>query len=264
MNRFIPVLERISDQLDVPQPAKSRILIEISTDLEEMYRYYQEQGLNGDQAYQKTIETLDMSESAIKELSMLHLNIIRRWMVNLNVEILSRWERLLLIFIVSIVLIAGLFMTTTQPFLADASIFIGPVYILFLTAIGVSITKIYQLYIRQDHNLKKLDRYMSLLLNLSGAILFFGILGYYLEFILTRSRNFVFGPLYFLLTVESGYDKQSFEMLIDWILRSSSMVVISLLSAIIIALIWYMLYKKITAIEQAEMSILLNNKNSHI
>jgi hypothetical protein len=264
MKLFIPVLKRLNERLDIPQPAKSRILLEIGSDLQELYAYHRAHGLSDDQAYRAARETLDLSEAALKELERLHLSGIRLWMDRLSRQMLSRWERILLILIMAIIVLSGGFMTCTYPFLKDASIFTGPVYILLVAAVGVALAKVYQLYIRQDHNLKRLDSKMSLLLMLSGAILFFGILGYYLEFLLSRSSSFVYGPLYFILTLRSDMPDEAMPMLTGWILRSTSMMVISMFSSISVAVTWFLLYLKITYIEQAEMSVLLNNKSVNL
>ncbi len=44
MNRFAPLLKSINARLDLPQPTKSRIILEIASDLEDMYQFYQSQG----------------------------------------------------------------------------------------------------------------------------------------------------------------------------------------------------------------------------
>jgi hypothetical protein len=264
MGRFTPILKKINDQLDVPQPEKSRIMIEIAADLEEMYQHYLGEGLDEEQAFKKTSGTLALSNHSIRELSELHLKGVRRWMAGFGPGVLERWEKILLIFVVSMILATGLYMTMEMPFFSDASIFAGPVYMLFGVAIILALIKVYRLYIRRDHDLKRIYDHMSLLLLLSGAILFSGTFGYYLEFMLARSRVFIYGPLYFLLTLITGDQNVAPELLMGWLISSTSMMVITLMAAIITALIWFILYLKISRIEAAELAVLLEDKITNL
>ena len=56
MTRFAPLLKSINDRLDLPQPTKSRIILEIAADLEDLYQFYQNQGMNESEAAQKAEE----------------------------------------------------------------------------------------------------------------------------------------------------------------------------------------------------------------
>ena len=56
MNRFISLLQRVNDKLDLPQPEKSRILLEIAADLQDMYQVYLDKGLGEEEAVKRTEE----------------------------------------------------------------------------------------------------------------------------------------------------------------------------------------------------------------
>ena len=50
MHRFEAVLKRIGSRLELPHPARTRVLEELSSDLEDLYRAYRARGLDGEEA----------------------------------------------------------------------------------------------------------------------------------------------------------------------------------------------------------------------
>ena len=46
MRRIAEVLKQVSDGLDLPQPTKSRILLEMAGDLEDLYQHHLSQGFD--------------------------------------------------------------------------------------------------------------------------------------------------------------------------------------------------------------------------
>ncbi len=68
MSQFAPLIREIGEQLCVPQPARSRILLEISADLEDLSAHYRSQGLSPQAAATRTRETLALSGEALERL----------------------------------------------------------------------------------------------------------------------------------------------------------------------------------------------------
>ena len=52
MSRFAGVLKRVSDGLDLPQPTRSRILLEMAGDLQDLYEHHLGQGMDEERAAQ--------------------------------------------------------------------------------------------------------------------------------------------------------------------------------------------------------------------
>ena len=46
MTDFTAALRRIDSRLHLPQPARSRVILELAGDLEELYRHYRATGLS--------------------------------------------------------------------------------------------------------------------------------------------------------------------------------------------------------------------------
>ncbi len=54
MKQFESQLKKINNKLDLPQPVKSRIVLEIAADMEDTFNFYFDKGMNEKDALQKT------------------------------------------------------------------------------------------------------------------------------------------------------------------------------------------------------------------
>jgi hypothetical protein len=80
MNRFASLLREVNNRLNLPQPTKSRILLEMAGDLEDLYNFYRGQGLDENEAVQKAEEKIDASYEALAELVEIHQTSYRKLM----------------------------------------------------------------------------------------------------------------------------------------------------------------------------------------
>lgn len=85
MTRFGPVLRRVEEELDLPEPARSRILGEMASDLEDLYAAYRARGLGEAEAARRARALLAASPEAIDELRSLHESV--------GVRLLRRFTR---------------------------------------------------------------------------------------------------------------------------------------------------------------------------
>ena len=72
MKKFTLFLKSINERLSLPQPLKSQILLEVAGDLEDVYEFYKNKGLNEQEAMQKAEEKLDLTDEALSELIRVH------------------------------------------------------------------------------------------------------------------------------------------------------------------------------------------------
>jgi len=246
MNRFATLLQTTSDRLDLPQPAKSRILLEMSADLEDLYSAYREQGLDEASAEARSREHFEASEDAIAELVRIHRTPFQRWMDSLSLQAQTLWERLTLVAIlIFILLFAGTEMITAE-FFRNASIFVWPVIGVSLGVLLLSVAQVYKIYIKKDHRIPGLRRGLPSLLMLGCGALFLGAYGFFIEFYIWMNRIAEHGvpiPVSFA----------------HWLSAGSATMVVSLVSAIITTLIWYLLVSKVRRIEEAEVSVLIRH-----
>jgi hypothetical protein len=80
MSRFTDLLRRTNDRLDLPQPVKSRILLKIASDLDDMYRHFIGQGIAGNEAVRRVEEKFELSDNALRELVQVHESPFRKFL----------------------------------------------------------------------------------------------------------------------------------------------------------------------------------------
>ena len=260
MKRFTPLLKSINDRLDLPQPTKSRIILEIATDLDDLYQLYLSRGLGEQEAAQKAEEKLYLTDDALQELVQIHQTLFRKLLAKLTAPAQSRWERvvfvLMFLFVVAIS-VQGIF---TTPFFRQASNWIYPILGISLAAVMGSLAKFYQLYIKKDHQVKNLRSGLSLILGLGALNLMIGIIGYVMELLRAGSNPLLFVShlAYIITTHEAGSD-QTLGDITTWMIKSSSLIMFCLTSTIVIAFAGYILMSKVVKIERAEAAVLLGD-----
>jgi len=150
VSRFAPVIRRTAERLTLPQPARSRILLEMAADMEDLFQLFRGQGMNEDEAHRRAIESFDLSEESLADLVAVHRNPIRRLLDSLSAEALARWEYALLTILVLLTVLASVHLLGSWHVLRDAGIFTWPVLTAGLAALAVATAKFYQLYLKQD------------------------------------------------------------------------------------------------------------------
>jgi hypothetical protein len=176
----------------------------------------------------------------------------------INAQAQSRWERvvfvLMFIFVIAIS-IQGIF---SAQFFLQASIWIYPVLGIFLTTILISIPKFYQLYVKKDHRVEKLRTGLSLIFGLGVLNLVIGTIGYVMELYLASDSALLFmNHLAYIITIQEAGSVQTLSNITTWMIKSSSLIMFTLVATIVIAFICYMLMNKVWKIERAEAAVLL-------
>jgi hypothetical protein len=244
MSRFAALLRRTADRLEIPQPARSRVLLELAGDLEDSYEHYRGLGLEEAEAARKVEEKFDVSDEALAQLVRLHHPAFRRWLDRFSVQAQSLWERLML----TLVLLFVIAMTGSQllstSFFEDAGAYVWPTVISAIVAVGIFLAKGYQLFLKKDHDIRHLRRLLPTLLITAFASLFTGIFGYFLGMYLAMMR------------VAADMENAHFH-LASWLTGSTATMIVSLLVAILAALFWFVLMAKVRRIESAEATLLL-------
>ena len=262
MNEFAGVLREIHQKLDVPQPEKSRIILEIAADLEDMYQHYLSQGLSPNAAKKRTTARLSLSETALHELAEVHQSRFLQFMNRFSIRNRMYWEYLLLmlIFLLSAQL-CGLAITS-GGFSDNASPFVWPILGDFLGFILISLFKIFKLFLVRDYNPRNIWNGMQALFLLAGANLSIGMLGYIWEVFRAKGDAF-HHQLRLLISRQPAEDVigTTLPQLFEWLMRSSSLMVVLLSTTIISAIVCFTLVTRIQAVEMAESkSLFYENK----
>lgn len=259
MTQFTSLLNTIHEKLDLPQPTKSRILLEIAADLEDVYHAYLEQGMTQSDAIQKAEEKCNLTDEALAELIKIHSTPFRRWMVRLSAQVQTRWERIMMTLVLIIIASFSAQAISTNPFFLKSSKFIWPILTLLFALTGIALYKAYALFIKKDHNIRTLHKGVNLILYGSGASLAIGAFGLFAEAFLSGMDSAIVSEPFLILALSPAAEI-SLELLTDWFMRGASLMMISLATSIVLAIIWFTLSSRIHKIQIAEALHLLNQE----
>jgi hypothetical protein len=244
MSKFSGLLREISERLDLPQPDKSHILLEIASDLDDMYRFFLEKGLGEEEAARRAEERLDLSDAALEELVEIHESGMRKLLGRISEQARTRWERVLLAMAVIVVAAYSGRRILSAELYEQASRFVWPILLFALAALVITIWQIYKLYIKKDHDIRTLGVGLPWLITPGAGCLLTGLIGMLYEF--HRS-------------VRMAVDEvdRSLVFLIECALRCSAMMMVGLVTAIAIGIVWFVLMNKVRSIEMAEAAWLI-------
>ena len=261
MDPFKALLIEINDKLELPQPIKSRIILEIAGDLTDAAHTFQDQGMSESEAIEAAKQKFNLDQHSLKELRYVHQNLYRRWFDHLSTTAQSWWERVILICILVFIIISGGVTIMKVPYVEQASPDVWLTIVLGIMASAVFLQKLYQIYIKKDHRLSSVKKGVPFLLFISGFSLVSCICGYYWQLYQFKDYGHILETkmIYLLHTTDSTFPTV-FRELINWMIESSTFVMIGMISAIVFALMWYVLMIKISKIEEAEAAILLGDE----
>lgn len=246
MRRFVPALRRISSELNLPEPTKSRLLLEMASDLEALYEHYRARGVDEEEAVRRTEEKILASPEVLQHLIAVHTTGYQRWLSHAAGRMRLGFELLL-------------FTLGVLPMLAIAALTVisrvngmsPPLLLWTLFLIGVAIAtltlwKAYQLLVRRVRSTADLHRGLFILL-LMGAIspLLAGIA------FLVSLYQLAIGPM------SGGASQTALLIAAERIGQDAMLLSAGLLFGIGAGLVWFVLVNRIAAIEQAESAALL-------
>ena len=260
MSRFSKFLESINKKLDLPQPDKSRILLEISADLNDLFETYLERGMDEEVAQKRAEEKFYPSESSLKQLVDIHQSPFRKLINRLSGRVLNRWEKGILGLIVITLIYSALRLILNTPFFHDASIFIYPVTAFFLVAALLALIKFYQIFLKKDHKIQSIRNGMDTLLVLSFTCLVLGIFGYFFELFYAGQYALLFDTklIYIIQTTDANFD-EILSAITFWMVKSSALLIYSFITSLISISAWFFILNKIINIEQAEVEFQINS-----
>ena len=244
MSRFTGLLRSLSDRLDLPQPARSRILLEIAGDLEALFQSFVDKGLPEEEAERETLAQVDLSDEALEALGRVHGGWFRRVVYALAQRGGAGWERALLVLLVGggVILSGGVLQAV--PMSRVAGLWFLPVACAALGAVVVAVWKAYVLFLVGDHRPLRLRRGLGLLLGLSVLEIFLAFQGLGAAAVGTVRA----------IVREPG---QAGVVTMHWLQSGLGLLIPSLSLALLGGLAWFFLLTKIVSIEHQEATALL-------
>ena len=138
MSRFTEALSETADRLTVPQSVRSRILLEVAADMDDLYKAYTDRGLEGEAAREAVLEHFDLSDEALEDLVRVHASPIQGVLNGLSGQPGQGWEKTVLAGLVIGVLAALYGLVSQNGLLGAASAFVWPVMAVTVVAVGLA------------------------------------------------------------------------------------------------------------------------------
>jgi hypothetical protein len=239
-------LRRISSELAVPEPLKSRILLEMAADLESLYDHYRARGLDEDEAARRAEERLLASPEALRHLVGVHTTLYERLLSRAVGRL--RWGFDLLLFAVGVVpmLALAVLVIAAQLHTVGGTPLIWPLLLLAAGVAVISLGKAYQLFIRRERSPARLHRGLPLLVLLGalgpamGGLVF--VLGSY-QVATGLAMGVLPEPVHLTAAAQ--------------VARDGTLCLLGLLLGFAAGLVWFVLVNRLAAMEQAESAALL-------
>jgi hypothetical protein len=244
MTDFADVLLPLSDRLPLPQPVRSRVLLEIAADLQDLYKHYRDTGMSQAEARSKAIEACDLSEQALAELVDVHSSTFRKLLDRLSAQAQTRWERVLLALVAASVTVATLNVLLGEPLIADAGWMVWPSLLCAASALVLGSSIFYQIFIKQGRAPLRARRRVDAVAVLAIAQCLLGFLATYMGLYLAAWRMV-------------GDARNAFLYVFNWLLSGAAVLSASLSGALLTAVIWFVLARRVAVIADAEAMQLL-------
>jgi hypothetical protein len=244
MTDFADALRRIDARLHLPQPARSRVILELATDLEALYRHYLDKGLTEDEAREAALSDLDATDEVLTDLAEVHVSAVRRGMDRLVRQAESGWTRALLLVVLVAVAGAAARVVLTPMFVEDAGIFLWPMGLcLGVGAVtgGLLLMRL-QRFDADDPAPARglLDRIAVLIVGEFMLALF----GAWMELYWAVGR----------MVDDAG---QITPELFGWLVRASALMSAGVAAALILAVVWFFASHRTAVIEDARAALLM-------
>lgn len=245
MSDFSAHLRHISARLPIPEPARSRVLLEIATDMGDLYQHLADGGMTPGEAENVVVEQFDLSDEALRELSQIHNSTLSCSLEGLSGQARSKWERVILGLValfVSPPLFGALFFQPTL--LTDASLLAAGLLVVLALGFGIGLWKAAVLF-RPNRRRRPIPRRgLRALPGLTLLLLFMGFAGIWVE--LYRSA------LAIRITPQ-----MTLRHLVEWLHLASATMIVALSGALLTALLWFFLENRASHLEEKAAEAIL-------
>ena len=248
MKRFADVLKQARDRLQVPEPARSRILLEMASDLEDSYQYYLSQGHAEDEATRRAEEAFATSEEALNHLARIHHSSRGGLAARVSGQAGAIWERILLLMLLAFEIWLAFKVLSNGSLFVHVSPFVWPIAGLALAAVGLTGWKLSQIFSRGGGDVRRLRSGLGVLLFCAGASL------------AVSGCGFLFHLQRFFRLNAGDAPESLFMKFAGWMIGISSLMTLGLLAAILIGLVWYALAGMVSRAEMREVDALIENQ----
>lgn len=232
-------LTELVEGLPIPGPERARIVEEIAGDLEELREELVRRGMDPAEADAEAMRLLAPSEAAISALVSVHeplyASLARRFSSGMR---LAEWTGLVVVTLAAIGLALGSLVSVGV--LRSPSLLLAPLVVVAIVVLVMVGRKTVQLHVARDHEPERLHDGMGAILVGSGLSIALGFGGAIYEMQRLAAR----------LEVDP---QRARELVLPWLLDTSALVGLGLVTALVGGLAWFLLEQKITSVEGADL-----------
>jgi hypothetical protein len=246
MNGFTDVLAETGSRLTVPEPARSRILLELAADMEDLFETYVGRGQSEAQAREAVLEHFDLSDESLRELVRVHATPLRGMLNGLSTQAGSVWERVVLgVVVVGVALLLGRSLFQGGLF-ASASVVIWGVLAAGVVAVALAGIHGRRILGLAASDVRKPSRGVDLILGLAVLEAFLGFAGVWVELYRTALRLAETPP-------------QALVLLVEWLEMAAATLTLTLLLAIGTALLWFLVAGRAARVDRQSAAALVES-----
>ncbi|MCE5249207.1 hypothetical protein LLG96_03205 [bacterium] len=242
MNRFTALLREMSGRLDVPQPLKSRILLELAGDLEDLYATYINRGIAEETAMRMAVDKIAIGDEAVDLLIRLNDSAVKRFLRRFPSHV-QRWIEVISWCVIMLAASCVLYMKASHGSLFIDGPFAWMLAGITLALCGITISRLYVLYIKRDHTVTRIRSGLPFMLFLGCLSILIGVDGFFLEIYSALIKAIYAG----------GKDVSG---LISTLQGAFFFVALSFFLAATASVIWFVFTLKTLTIEQHEKAVL--------
>jgi len=238
---FAPILRDVERGLAIPIPGKVKILRELHADLEELQDRLVDEGLSPDEARGRALEALVPDLESLAALGSLHTPLYRRLTRRFSSRNVRIAERAALAMAAGLVLAVQAFSLLRVDLMRNPSPLLVPVLIGGTGLFALILWKVFQLWIKGDHD--RVERGLATILGVSGGLLILGPMGMILD-------------LYRLAIHLERVPERAVGLVSDWLVANSALVAVSTILAMAGGLAWFVFSHWLALVSGAREEIL--------
>jgi hypothetical protein len=159
----------------------------------------------------------------------------------------TRWERSLLLILAGTLTYVGAELAVGGGVIVDAGAFVWPVLVCGAAGLILGVAKFYQIYMKEDHEVRRAHRGLDVVAALAGVQVFLGFFGAWFELYLAAER------------IVQNVDLTLFH-LFNWLMCGAALLSVSLTGALLTAMLWFAVASRVARIDDAEATLLLASR----
>lgn len=243
MSSFAAELREVAERLDLPQPMRARVLLELAADLTGLEAEFVSAGVNPTEARSRASHTLVPSTDALRDLRGIHRPLYQRLVDRFSDPARHRIERFALALTSAVMFAAGIAWLGKSGILTDPAPLMGVLLAVGLLVVLVSLWKLFTLRVKRDHDLSRLRRGLWILPAAGIASIVLGLGGTALDLYAVAGR------------LVADPSAQMVE-LVTWLRRDMGLLALGLLTSAIAWAMWLLIAADVARVEQAEAEVL--------